>query len=265
MVLVASDAGRRRSRLGLRWFVVALLLGALGVVALGLRFGFIDQAWLQARAESRTEVQADRTVILQELSEQSDLIVAERSLAPVTVDAENIVSVRVPLLGEQDVPTSLAGESEVAAVGPGRVELRTDLADLHTGDITVKDGVVRVLAPLPRIATVDEGPVQTIDEQTGVVTRTGEVVLGDGQTIQQEDLAASGHDRMLDAARQDGELFELGRKSLERTLQRLLVTVPGVDRVEVRYPTVAEACRTHQAPTYCTANRGGDVVRGGIQ
>jgi hypothetical protein len=265
VVLATSDAGRRRSRLSLRSFIVAVLLGALAVVALGLRLGFIDDAWLQARADSRTEVEADRTVILQELAEQSDLIVAERSLAPVTVDAENIVSVRVPLLGEQDVPTALAGESETAAVGPGRVELRVDLADLHTGDITVKNGVVSVRAPLPRIATVDEGPVQTIDEQTGLVTRTGEVVLGDGQTIQQEELAASGHDRMLDAARQDAELFELGRKSLERTLRRLLVTVPGVDRVDVRYPTVAEACRTHDAPGFCASNRGAEVTDGGVQ
>ena len=266
MVLVAADGGRgRRARLPLRWFVLVTVLGALALGALGVRAGLIDTSFLQAGATSRTEVEADPTVVLQALTEQADLVVAERNLAATTVEADNTVTVKVPLLGSQDVPPSLAGEHEVAEVGPGNVELRVDLSELRTSDVVVQDGTLRIQAPLPRIAEVDPGPVRTIDESTGLLSRGAEVVGGDSQSIQQQELADAGRERMLDGARQDAELFELGRQSLERTLQRLLITLPGVDRVQVEFPTVAEACATHSAPAFCAANRGGDVVAGSPQ
>ena len=261
MVLATADRGRG-ARLPLRWFVLFSAFGALILAALGVRAGLLDPSFLHAQITSETDVEADPTVILQALTVEADLVVAERNVAPTTVEARNDLTVHVPLLGSQQVPGALAGEHEVAEVGPGRVELRVDLADLHTDDITVKDGVVHVQAPLPRIAEVDEGPVRTIDEQTGLVSRGVEVVTGDRQSIQQQELADAGHERMLDGARQDAELFELGRQSTERTLQRLLVGVPGVDRVVVDFPSVGEACATASSPQFCAANRGGAIVAG---
>ena len=107
--------------------------------------------------------------------------------------------------------------------------------------------------------------VRTVAESSGLLSRGAEVVGGDSQSIQQQELVDAGPARMLDGARQDVELFELGRQSLERTLQRLLVTLPGVDRVQVSFPTVAEACATHDAPSFCAANRGGEVIAGSPQ
>lgn len=266
MVLVAADAGRgRRARLPLRWFVLFAVLGSLVLAALGVRAGLIDTSFLHAGVTSHTAVEADPTVVLQALTEQADLVVAERNLAATTVEADNTVTVKVPLLGSQDVPSSLAGEHEVAEVGPGNVELRVDLSELHNSDVTVQDGTVRIQAPLPRIAEVDPGPVRTVDESTGLLSRGAEVVGGDSQSIQQQELADAGQARMLDGARQDAELFELGRQSLERTLRQLLIGFPGVERVQVEYPTVAEACATHSAPGFCAANRGGAVVAGSPQ
>ncbi|MCB1005607.1 MAG: DUF4230 domain-containing protein [Acidimicrobiales bacterium] len=261
MVLAAADRGRR-ARLPLRWFFLAVVLGGVAVVALGVRAGWIDPSFLQAGTTSRTEVEADPTVILRALTEEADLVVAERNLAPATVEATNTVTVHVPLVGSQDVPSALAGEHEVAEVGPGQVELRVDLGELRTSDLEVVDGTVRVHAPLPRIAQVDPGPVRTVDESSGLLTRGAEVFTGDSQSVQQQDLSDAGRARMLDGARQDAELFELGRQSLERTLRRLLVTLPGVDRVQVDFPTVEEACATHDAPEFCAANRGAEVVEG---
>ena len=266
MVLVAADGGReRRARLPLRWFVLFAVVGAAALGALGLRTGLIDTSFFQAGATSRTEVEADPTVVLQALTEQADLVVAERNLAATTVEADNTVTVKVPLLGSQEIPPSLAGEHEVAQVGPGNVELRVDLSELRTSDLVVQDGTVRIQAPLPRIAEVDPGPVRTIDESSGLLSRGAAVVGGDSQSIQQQELADAGRARMLDGARRDAELFALGHQSLERTLQRLLITLPGVDRVQVEFPSVAEACVTHSAPSFCAANRGGEVVAGSPQ
>lgn len=261
MVLATADRGRG-VRLPLRWFVLFSLLGTLAIVIVGVGSGLIDPSFLHGRITARTEVEADPTVILQALTEKADLVVAERNLAPTTVEADNTVSVQVPLLGEQTVPGALAGEHEVAQVGPGRVELRVDLSELDPSDITVKDGVVHIQAPLPRIAEVDQGPVNTVDEQTGLLSRGAEVVTGDGQAIQQQQLADAGHARMLDAARQDAELFDTGRQSLERTLQRLLLAEPGVDRVVVDYPSIGEACATASSTQFCAANRGGALAAG---
>ncbi len=261
MVLATADA-RRGARLPLRWFVLFSLLAAFGLVALGVRAGLIDPSFLRLQFGAETTVEADPTVILTALTEEADLVVAERNVAPTTVEADNAVTVQVPLLGSQRVPSALAGEREVAEVGPGRVELRVDLAELSTSDIVVQDGTVRITAPLPRIAEVDEGPVRTIDESTGLLSRGAEVVAGDGQAIQQQELADAGHERMLDGARQDAALFALGRESVERTLRRLLLGLPGVDRVQVEFPAVGEECATHSAPAFCAANRGGAVVAG---
>jgi len=264
VVLATADRGRA-ARLPLRWFVLVSALGALVLGALAVRAGLIDPSFLHAQITSDTEVEADPTVILEALTEQADLVVAERNIAATTVEADNDITVQVPLLGSQEVPGALAGEHEVAEVGPGRVELRVDLSELTPADITVADGVVHVRAPLPRIAEVDEGPVQTIDESTGLLSRGAEVVTGDGQAIQQQELADAGRSRMLDGARQDTELFELGRQSTERTLQRLLQAAPGVDRVVVDFPSVGEACATHSAPEFCAANRGGAITSGSPQ
>lgn len=264
MVLATADRGRA-ARLPLRWFILFSALGALLLGALGVRAGLIDPSFLRAQISSDTDVEADPTVILEALTEQADLVVAERNIAATTVEAANDITVQVPLLGSQQVPGALAGEREVAEVGPGRVELRVDLSELTPADITVKDGVVHVQAPLPRIAEVDEGPVRTVDESTGLLSRGVEVVTGDSQTIQQQELADAGRSRMLDGARQDTELFELGRQSTERTLQRLLQAAPGVDRVVVDFPSIGEACATHDAPGFCAANRGGAVTAGSPQ
>lgn len=261
MVLATADA-RRGARLPLRWFVLFTLVAGLALAALGVRAGLIDPSFLRLELGAETTVEADPTVILTALTEEADLVVAERNVAPTTVEAANTVTVQVPLLGSQRVPGALVGEREIAEVGPGQVELRVDLTELSTSDIVVQDGTVRVTAPLPRIAEVDEGPVRTIDESTGLLSRGAEVIAGDGQAIQQQELAEAGHERMLDGARQDAELFELGRESVERTLRRLLLGLPGVERVEVAFPTVGEECATHSAPEFCAANRGGAVVAG---
>lgn len=260
VVLISADAGNRhRPRLSLRWFVLIALVGGVVAFIAAAQAGLIDPALFRVEASSRTEVHADPTVVLEALTEQADLVVAERNIAATTVEADNVVTVRVPLLGEQDLPRSLAGEQETAVVGPGRVELRVDLADLRPTDLTVEGGTVHIDAPLPRIAEVDEGPVRTLDERTGLLTRTGEVLTGDGQAIQQQRLADAGHDQMLAGARQDAELFDLGRSSLERSLQRLLIALPGVDRVQVDFPTVGATCTTHRAPGFCAANRGAEL------
>ena len=256
----ASGVESSRRRLSLRWFIVLLLVGAIIVVSVGARIGLIDSDVFRGGVGSRTEVEPDQAVILEALTEKADLVVAERTIAPVTVEVRNVATVRIPIFGEQDLPTAIAGESEVGQLGPGRVELRVDLAGLRPGDITIENGTVTATAPLPRIAEVDEGPVETLNEETGVITRAGEVVLGDGQVIQQQEIADTGHDQMLAGARQDAELFERGRASLERTLRRLLSPLPGVDDVRVELQTVEVECRTHDAPGFCAANRGDEVT-----
>ena len=171
------------------------------------------------------------------------------------------------LLGQKLV-SALRGEPSVDLLATSRGSDRSPDplgSRYHTLDITVKDGVVHVRAPLPRIAEVDQGPVHTIDESTGLLSRGVEVVTGDGQAIQQQELADAGRSRMLDGARQDTELFELGRQSTERTLERLLQAAPGVDRVVVDFPTIGEACASHAAPEFCAANRGGAVTAGSPQ
>src|SRR5690606_30985840 len=147
LVVLATADARRGARLPLRWFVLFSLLAAFALVALGVRAGLIDPSFLRLQFGAETTVEADPTVILTALTEEADLVVAERNVAPTTVEADNAVTVQVPLLGSQRMPSALAGEREVAEVDPGRVELRVDLDELSTSDIVVQDGTVRITAP----------------------------------------------------------------------------------------------------------------------
>ncbi|MCK9876341.1 DUF4230 domain-containing protein [Frankia sp. Ag45/Mut15] len=132
------------------------------------------------------------------------------------------------------IPSALKGERTLF-VGVGTVDSMVDFSHLGSGDVVVSPDRRSVTINLPNptlsSAQLDLNRSYVVARQRGVLDRVGGLV---GGISSDKGLYQEASTKMTDAAKQDGQVIELGKKNTTAMLRGLLGAL-GFTDVKVNY------------------------------